>query len=219
VLDEMKLAMGSAAFEAQYQQSPVPPGGNMINWCWFNFFDPAKMRMEEIVISWDTAMKATELSDYSVGTVWGSVADHWFFLLDVIRLRLDYPDLRRKVIETYQQWKNPPNLTHERMGFENNPVILVEDAGSGTSLIQDLWAQQIRATGIKPVGDKIVRMAAQAAKIEGGQVYVAQNAPWLEDLRHELLSFPNGRHDDQIDSIAQALSWMSTRRRICWVAA
>jgi hypothetical protein len=72
VLDEMKRAMGSAAFEAQYQQSPVPPGGNMINWRWFNFFDPTKTRVEEIVISWDTAMKATELSDYSVGTVWGT---------------------------------------------------------------------------------------------------------------------------------------------------
>jgi predicted phage terminase large subunit-like protein len=212
VLDEMKQAMGSAAFEAQYQQSPVPPGGNLINWRWFNFFDPTKTRVEEIVISWDTAMKATELSDYSVGTVWGSVDDYWFFLLDLIRLKLEYPDLRRKVIETYHQWSNPTILG-------NKPIILIEDAGSGTSLIQDLWAQQIRAKRIKPDGDKIVRMATQAAKIEGGQVFLAQNASWLEDLRNELLAFPNGRHDDQVDSMSQALKWMSNRRRIFAVAA
>jgi predicted phage terminase large subunit-like protein len=212
VLDEMKQAMGSAAFEAQYQQSPVPPGGNLINWRWFNFFDPTKTRVEEIVISWDTAMKATELSDYSVGTVWGSVDDYWFFLLDLIRLKLEYPDLRRKVIETYHQWSNPTILG-------NKPIILIEDAGSGTSLIQDLWAQQIRAKRIKPDGDKIVRMATQAAKIEGGQVFLSQNASWLEDLRNELLAFPNGRHDDQVDSMSQALKWMSNRRRIFAVAA
>ena len=219
VLDEMKRAMGSAAFEAQYQQSPVPPGGNMINWRWFNFFDPAQIRVEEIVISWDTAMKATELSDYSVGTVWGSVDDHWFFLLDLIRLKLDYPELQRKVLETSYQWSNPAILRHNPTIWGYKPILLIEDAGTGTALIQDLWAQQIRATPIRPTGDKVVRMAAQAAKIEGGQVFLPQNAPWLEDLRTELLAFPNGRHDDQVDSIAQALKFMSNRHRVHAVAA
>jgi predicted phage terminase large subunit-like protein len=219
VLDEMKRAMGSAAFEAQYQQSPVPPGGNMINWRWFNFFDPTKTKVEEIVISWDTAMKATELSDYSVGTVWGSVDDHWFFLLDLIRLKLDYPELQRKVLETYYQWSSRAILRRNPTIWGNTPILLIEDAGTGTALIQDLWAQQIRATPIKPIGDKVVRMAAQAAKIEGGQVYLAQNAPWLADLRNELLAFPSGRHDDQVDSISQALKFMSNRHRVFAVAA
>jgi len=74
VLDTMKVAMGSATFSAQYQQSPGPPGGNMVNWNWFNWYnpnDPNGPTVDEIVISWDTAMKPTELSDYSVGTVWG----------------------------------------------------------------------------------------------------------------------------------------------------
>jgi len=67
--------MGSAAFSAQYQQSPIPPGGNMISWDWFRWYDRSDVTVEEIVISWDTAMKATELSDYSVGTVWGVRGD------------------------------------------------------------------------------------------------------------------------------------------------
>jgi hypothetical protein len=69
-LDGIKKDMGSAMFSAQYQQAPVPAGGNMIKWHWFGWYEPDLLRIqfEKIVISWDTAMKATELSDYSVGT-------------------------------------------------------------------------------------------------------------------------------------------------------
>jgi predicted phage terminase large subunit-like protein len=199
VLDNIKRVMGSATFAAQYQQSPVPAGGHMIDWGWFRRFDPSKPKdFGEIFISWDTAMKATELSDYSVATVWGKWID-FYYLLDVVRLRLDYPSLRRKVLEMRDHW--------------HRPTILIEDAGSGTSLIQDLRAQGIAAVPIKPESDKVVRMSAQSAKIEGGYVYLPQRAAWLDDLRTEILAFPHGLHDDQVDSISQALSWMSRPRR------
>jgi predicted phage terminase large subunit-like protein len=203
VLDGMKHTMGSAIFAAQYQQSPVPPGGNMVDWSWFGWYDKSP-RMEEIVISWDTAMKATEFSDYSVGTVWGTMCD-FYYLLDLIRLRLDYPALRRKIIETYRRWPAAK--------------ILIEDAGSGTSLLQDLRATGIRATAIRPEGDKIMRMAAAAAKIEGGSVYLPRSAPWISDLRTEILAFPHGRYDDQVDSISQFLKWTNSRVRYSWCAA
>jgi predicted phage terminase large subunit-like protein len=199
VLDDIKTAMGSATFAAQYQQAPVPPGGNMIDWGWFGWYEPNNHRdFEEIVISWDTAMKATELSDYSVGTVWG-IWCGFYYLLDLIRVRLDYPALRRKITELYYR--------HPR------PTVLIEDAGSGTSLIQDLKDRNIRAIPIKPDGDKVVRMAAQSAKIEAGEVCLPRHAKWLDDLRTEILAFPHGVHDDQVDSISQALSWMSRPKR------
>ena len=199
VLENIKKGMGLATFAAQYQQSPVPPGGNMIDWNWFGWYEPNNHRdFEEIVISWDTAMKATELSDYSVGTVWG-VRCGFYYLLDLIRVRLDYPALRRKVVELYYRYPRP--------------TLLIEDAGSGTSLIQDLKDQNIRAIPIKPAGDKVVRMAAQSAKIEAGEVCLPRHAKWLDDLRTEILAFPHGVHDDQVDSISQALSWMSRPRR------
>lgn len=63
-------------------------------------------------------------------------------------------------------------------------------------------------------------MATQSAKIEGGEVYLPLHAKWLDDLRTEILAFPHGVHDDQVDSISQALSWMSRpRRRILAVSA
>jgi predicted phage terminase large subunit-like protein len=201
VLDAMKAAMGSATFSAQYQQAPVPAGGNMVNWSWFNWYDPNDLTIDEIVISWDTAMKATELSDYSVGTVWG-VRGGLYYLLDLVRVRLGFPALKRKVIELYERWARL-----------QKPTILIEDAGSGTSLIQELYDHDIPAIGIRSEGDKVMRMSAQTPKIEAGAVHLPRQALWLDDLKSELLAFPHGLHDDQVDSISQALNWISQPRR------
>ena len=173
----------------------------MVNWSWFNWYDPNDLTIDEIVISWDTAMKATELSDYSVGTVWGVRGD-LYYLLDLVRVRLDFPALKRKVIEVYERW-------HRFC----KPTILIEDAGSGTSLIQELYDHDIPAIGIRSEGDKVMRMSAQTAKIEAGAVHLPRQAAWLDDLRSELLAFPQGLHDDQVDSISQALNWISRPRR------
>jgi len=192
--------MGSAAFSAQYQQSPVPPGGNMINWEWFKWYDPSDLTVDDIVISWDTAMKATELSDYSVGTVWGVRGD-LYYLLDLVQARLDFPALKRMVIEVYDRW-----------AAQQKPTILIEDAGSGTGLIQELYGYDIPAVAIRAEGDKVMRMSAPSAKIESGAVHLPRHAPWLDDLKSELLAFPLGVHDDQVDSISQALNWLSRPR-------
>jgi phage terminase large subunit-like protein len=88
--------MESAAFFRPIPAVARPPDGNMISWDWFRWYDPSELTIDEIVISWDTAMKATELSDYSVGSVWG--------VRDLVRVRLDFPALKRKVIEVYERW-------------------------------------------------------------------------------------------------------------------
>src|SRR5258708_33149389 len=62
--------------------------------------------------------------------------------------------------------------------------------------------------GVKGGGSKVERMAAQSAKIEAGHVPLPNSAPWLGDFLTELLSFPNGRHDDQVDSVSQFLRWL-----------
>jgi predicted phage terminase large subunit-like protein len=76
------------------------------------------------------------------------------------------------------------------------------------------WIKHLRAEGVpvhgnRPVGDKVVRMSAQTARIEEGRVFLPESAPWLEEFRSEILAFPNGRHDDQVDSLAQALAWFT----------
>ena len=93
----------------------------------------------------------------------------------------------------------------------NSKIVLIETAGLGLSLAQELKENAPRKfpgpIAVKPEGDKLDRLVAQTAKMEAGQVYLPQNAPWLGDFLHELLGFPNGRHDDQVDSTTQALGY------------
>ena len=68
-----------------------------------------------------------------------------------------------------------------------------------------------RPIGQKPKGSKAERMAGQSAKIEAGHVYLPRNADWLDTFMLELLAFPNGRHDDQVDSVSQFLNWIARK--------
>jgi hypothetical protein len=94
-------------------------------------------------------------------------------------------------------------------------TILIEDVALGMNLLQDLRANlpsgMTGPIGIKPEGSKVDRTAAQSAKIEAGHVHLPKNAPWLGDFLNELLSFPNGRYDDQVDSVSQFLRWFAER--------
>ncbi len=81
------------------------------------------------------------------------------------------------------------------------------------SAIQELYDYDIPAIGIRSEGDKVMRMSAQIAKIEAGAVHLPRQAAWLDALKSELLAFPQGLHDDQVDSISQALNWISQPRR------
>ena len=74
--------------------------------------------------------------------------------------------------------------------FASNYALLIEKKGSGLSLIQDLHRDNIHAIGVDPDGDKIMRMAAQTAPIEAGAVHLPTHAPWLDEFKKEILSFP-----------------------------
>jgi predicted phage terminase large subunit-like protein len=200
ILDEIKASMGSMDFSAQYQQRPIPAEGNLIRREWFRQYDePPKLEPGDIiVVSWDTAMKATEISDYSVGTVWHFSRERCY-LLDLVRGRYDYPTLKKITAKVRQQW---PHAT-----------VLIEDKGSGTSLIQDLRSEGVSVINISPESDKVTRLFSTQALFEAGSVLFPSKAPWLADFISELLAFPNGRHDDQVDSLSQALRWYIERAR------
>jgi predicted phage terminase large subunit-like protein len=196
-LDAQKREMGSAEFAGQYQQSPVPPGGNMINWELFQVHndDPPIGINDKLIASWDTAMTANELSDYSCCII-AAVKAGKVFILDLFRERLNYPTLKRKVIDLHNRWQSRGR----------NYSLLIENKGSGTSLIQDLRAtHEIRAIPMIPDGDKVMRMSRYSSKIEAGYVSLPFIAPWLDDFHAEILAFPLGRHDDQVDALSQLL--------------
>ena len=189
VLEDLKRQLGSYAFAAQYQQTPMPPEGAMIKRNWIKRCpNPPKSRI--IVQSWDTASKGGPENDWSVCTTWFVARPRWY-LVDVWRGRVDYPSLKKKVIELARKW-----------GARR---VLIEDTGTGTSLVQELQRKVSGVIGVKPEGDKVSRMATASAKFEAGQVFFPEQASWLADLEAELFAFPGSRHDDQCDSISQAL--------------
>ena len=148
---------------------------------------------DRIVQSWDTANKATELSDFSVCTTWGVSGKH-LFLLGVFRRRLEYPALKRAVRE-------------QQSLFEATEV-LIEDKASGTQLIQELIEDGCHGvTRYQPTIEKIMRLHAQTGMIHNGFVHIPETAPWLAEYLHEMVVFPKGKHDDQVDSTAQFLDW------------
>jgi predicted phage terminase large subunit-like protein len=202
VLDQIKREIGTAAFEAQYLQAPVPLDGGIVKWSWFKLYrePPTRHLTDMVVQSWDTAMKAEEINDYSVGTVW-QVRGKDYYLIDLVRARLAYPDLKRAVRDLAKRY--------------NPKAVLIEDKGSGTSLIQELrWEGSLRPIAIEPIADKVTRVSTQSAKIEAGQVHLPERAAWLGDFQAEVKQFPNGKHDDQVDSMSQFLNWMDKRQRI-----
>ena len=195
-IGRIRRALGSNNFAGQYQQQPAPLGGGLVKRAWFRSYDTEPRPFERIVQSWDTATKATDLSDYSVCTSWG-VKEKNYYLLHVRREKLNYPDLKRAVVEQAR-----------RFGAE---VVLIEDRASGTQLIQELvWGGLRTVRKIEPEADKVMRLHAQTGVIENGFVHLPRNATWREEYLDELTRFPKSRHDDQVDSTSQALKFMTT---------
>jgi predicted phage terminase large subunit-like protein len=114
-----------------------------------------------------------------------------WYLVDVWRQRVDYPTLKTNVRALAQKWKAKR--------------VLVEDTVNGTALVQELRYKIPGIIAVKPEGDKVARMSVASSLLEAGQVFLPEKASWLTDLEVELFAFPHGRHDDQCDSISQAL--------------
>lgn len=202
-IDEVVLArklkrMGSAAFEAQYQQDPLPVTGNQIKYEWLGRYAGPVDRGGGIVVqSWDTASKTGVANDMSVCTTF-LLKDGVSYLLHVWRGRLDFPALKDKVVNLYHEH----GATH----------LLIEDASSGTALIQDL-----RATTPFSVIPRRSRLEKQArvdgisGALESGRVLFPYDAPWLPGFEREMLAFPAGKHDDQVDSVTQYVLWAIER--------
>ncbi len=201
ILDNLRASIGSYNFSAQYLQKPIPVDGEIVKLGWFKRYTTLPDNNRGLIVqSWDTASKAGELNDYSVCTTW-LVDGSNYYLIDVVRTKLDFPALRKLVVQEATKW--------------NAREIIIEDKGSGTQLLQQLRSEGRvdipRPIAYTPTADKLVRLAAQSTRIEAGQVFLPADelkAPWLDPLLAEFAQFPQGRHDDQVDSVSQFLDWI-----------
>ena len=187
---------GSRAFESLYQGNPSIAAGNIFKREWWHYYK-AVPKFTRTIHSWDTAFKTKAQNDYSVCTVWGEHVTG-LYLLDIYRQKVEFPELKRSAIALY--------------GRDKPAVVLVEDKASGQSLIQELERNtRIPILPVKVDSDKTARAYAITPYIESGRVFLPESAPWLYEYMEELSSFPNGEHDDLVDSSTQAINWLNQR--------
>ena len=199
-IEMIRRELGSFAFAAQYQQNPLPLDTGMVKRHWFLRYDAPPETWDRVVQSWDTAIKTGVANDCSVCITFAEKEGR-HYVLDVGVMREEYPQLKRMVLRYAKQW--------------NADAVLIEDKASGQSLLQDLRKDKAAPPLIAtlPKQDKVTRFAAVSAMIEAGQVVLPQNAVWLAELEHELLAFPQGRHDDQVDALSQYLAWIREAKK------
>jgi len=192
-LENFKRDLGPTAYAGQFQQRPAPAEGSIIKREWLNDYRASPI-YSMTVQSWDTAFKKKATSDWSCGQHWGMNANG-YFLEDLIRDKMEYPELKRAIINFYNKYK--PN------------VVLIEDAASGQSVGQELKSTtRIPIILIKPTDSKIVRTQLMTPTFEAGKVYVKDGQEWNHDFVEECLTFPNASHDDQVDPMIMALNYM-----------
>ena len=188
-------------WEAQYQQSPTSEQSAIIKREWWQIWehdDPPHVDM--IIQSWDTAFEKNNRADYSACTTWGvfhqpdssGVDQANLILLNAFRDRLEFPELKKRVLEQYREW-NPDGL-------------IIEKKASGAPLIYELRSMGIPVQEFTPTkgNDKITRLNAVSDLFASSRIWVP-NTNWAEEVVEEVASFPSGEHDDYVDSVSLAL--------------
>ncbi len=200
-LEAIKNELPVSKWEAQYQQNPTSEEGAIIKremWKVWEKDNPPQC--EYLIQSWDTAFEKSSRADYSACTTWGvfyhpnengdEIAN--IILLDAFKDRMEFPALKKKAMEMYTEWE-PDSL-------------IIEKKAAGAPLIYELRQLGIPLSEYTPSrgNDKIARVNAISDVFASGLVW-APATRWAEELVEEVASFPNGDHDDLVDSTSQAL--------------
>jgi predicted phage terminase large subunit-like protein len=191
---DIKKAVGTRLWISLYQQRPSPDEGQIFRRNWWKFYKQAPSSFDEILQSWDCTFKESDNSDFVVGQVWGKIgADR--YLLDQVRARMDFPATITAIRSMTAKWPQASS-------------ILVEDKANGPAVIATLEREIYGIIPINPEGGKIVRAQAVSPQIESGNVFLPDPsiANWVHDYLEEFAAFPNGAHDDMVDSTTQALN-------------
>ena len=198
----IKAELPISKWMAQYQQTPTAEEGALVKrewWKRWKYESPPKV--EFIIQSWDTAFEKTQRADYSACTTWGvfyrehpdtgKMASN-LILLDAHKARMEFPELKKVVLESYRKWEPE--------------ALIVEKRASGAPLIQELRAMGIPVGEFTPSrgNDKIARVNAVSDLFFSGSIWAPEHR-WADEVIEEFAEFPAGEHDDYVDSSTQAI--------------
>ena len=196
-LESVKASLAIGKWNAQYQQNPTAEEGSIIKREWWNLWEKDLPPLYHVIQSYDTAFLKKETADYSAITTWGVFyptedSGPNLILLDVVKDRFEFPELRRVALEQYNYWK-PES-------------VIIEGKASGMPLTFELRKQGIPVINYTPSrgNDKHARVNAVAPLFESGQIW-ATDDKFSEEVIEECAAFPYGDHDDLVDSMTQAV--------------
>jgi predicted phage terminase large subunit-like protein len=219
---EAKIVLQSRGYAGQYQQTPTPKTGSIFQPDLYRFYKHLPP-LRRLVGSWDTAAKKGQENDYSAYCLWGQATREGgsqLYLLHLFQDKMQLPELKRRVRSLYQSGSLLVLHDGERVrcNLKRPDAILVEDSSAGTAIIQELSSDYgdsdtyIPIVPVKVTTDKIARANAATPMLESGYAQFPDPAvfdvPWLDGLLNSMRRFPVGAHDDDIDSITQALNYI-----------
>ena len=197
-LEKVKATLPVGKWNAQWMQEPTSEEGAIIKREWWNKWEEEELPPVSYVIqAYDTAFLKKETADYSAITTWGVFTPkvdgpQHLILLDCVKDRFEFPELRRVALEQYKYW--------------NPDMVIIEQKASGAPLTQELRQMNIPVMGFTPSrgNDKHVRVNTCAPLFESGLIW-APTMRFAEEVIEECASFPHGDHDDLVDSMTMAV--------------
>jgi predicted phage terminase large subunit-like protein len=197
VLASLKIAMGSRAFNAQFQQAPESEEGGYFQSVWWKFYKPAAL---PVVIrscrAWDTAVKTGQENDNTCGCLIHQCENGYYVSEHFFKGRIQYPELKKRI---------QSEAAARPADYE-----VIEDASAGASVIQDLQSSSaLPIIAFLSVKDKVTRASVVSPLVEAGKVFLPEDAPWVADFIDTMADFPGVEHDDEVDAFVIALMQLS----------
>lgn len=198
-----RATIGTYEFEALYQQRPAPREGGIVKTGWLKYYTRLPEDLRDYTLSADLtfgSLKSGNTGDFVAIQMWACQGAHRY-LVDQIHGRMEFVEQLRAIKTMCRKY--PMCRTK-----------LIEDAANGRALISLLRKEVPGLVAVPPAGSKSARLEAVSPQIEAGNVFLPAPdiAPWVQGLVHELASFPNAAHDDQVDAMSQCLLRLERRQ-------
>ena len=198
-LEQVKASVPAYKWNAQYQQNPTAEELSILKREWWKKWTKKEVpNLKYVIQSYDTAFSKKETADYSAITTWGVFypqeigGSPALILLDVKKGRWDFPELKVIAQEQYNFWEPE--------------TVIIEAKATGMPLTHELQKLGIPVVNFTPSkgNDKLSRVHSISPLFEAGMVW-APDEVWADEMIEECAAFPNGRYDDLVDSMTQAL--------------
>jgi predicted phage terminase large subunit-like protein len=196
-LEKVKASITVRNWNAQYMQDPVAEEGAIIKREWWRAWKKPMPALKHVIQSYDTAFSKKETADYSAITTWGvfypDEVTPALLLLDALKGRWDFPELKRVAMEQYKYWEPE--------------TVIVEAKASGQPLLHEMRRMGIPVIDYVPTrgNDKHTRVNSIAPMFESGGIWYPHGENWAEEVIEECAAFPHGQYDDYVDSTSQAM--------------